>query len=266
MLSNFRSEEYNVIKLIACDIDGTVLEQDERVLPQELLEQTERLLQKGMDFCFSSGRQLSNLRVLAEHLVDRFYYICDNGAIVYSDGKIPEIISQTVMDHEDAVRIANSIIETPGLELEVSGSNTGFLYIKTEAFQNLMLSYQGMNLIRIHSARQLPDSVLKISIYSKSAESLFPVLSREWGSKYHVAIAGEHWVDITLADKGTGISALCRHLGIGLESVAAFGDNYNDIPILDLVGHPYIKNTSPEDLLKRYPNSFSNVVDVLKTF
>ena len=266
ILSRFRLEEKNVIKLIACDIDGTVLEPDERFLPKELLEQAERLIRKGMVFCFSSGRQFSNLRILAEHLVDRFYYICDNGAIVYSDGKIPEILSQTAMDHEDAIRIANEIIETPGLELEVSGSNTGFLYIKTEAFQNLMLSYQGMNLIRIHSARQLPDTVLKISIYSKSAEKLFPVLSREWGSKYHVAIAGERWVDITLADKGTGISALCRHLGIGLESVAAFGDNYNDIAILDLVGHPYMKSTSPDDLLKRYPNSFSNVADVLKTF
>ena len=255
-----------MIKLIACDIDGTVLEPNERVLPRELLEQVERLLQKGMFFCFSSGRQFSNLRVLAEHLVDRFYYICDNGAIVYSDGKIPEIISQTAMDHEDVIRISNEIIETPGLELEVSGSNTAFLYMKTEAFQNLMLSYQGMNLIRIHSARQLPATVVKISIYSKSAEDLFPVLFREWGSKYHVAIAGEQWVDITLADKGTGITALCEHLGIGLESVAAFGDNYNDIPILDLVGHPYMKRISPEDLLNRYPNSFSNVADVLKTF
>ena len=87
-----------------------------------------------------------------------------------------------------------------------------------------------------------------------------------WGDKYHVAIAGAHWVDITLADKGTGVTALCRHLGIGLESVAAFGDNYNDIPILDLVGYPYMKSTSPEDLLNRYPNTFTDVVDVLKTF
>ena len=82
-----------MVKLIACDIDGTVLEPDERILPHELLEQAERLMKKGIVFCFSSGRQFSNLRVLAQHLVDRFYYICDNGAVVYSDGKIPEIIS-----------------------------------------------------------------------------------------------------------------------------------------------------------------------------
>ncbi|MBO7423466.1 MAG: HAD family phosphatase [Oscillospiraceae bacterium] len=255
-----------MVKLIACDIDGTVLEPDEKYLPHELLEQAERLMQKGIAFCFSSGRQFSNLRVLAEHLVDRFYYICDNGAVVYSDGRIPEIISQTAMDHDDALQIVTKVIETPGLELEISNSNTGYLYIKTEPFQNLMLNYEGMNLVRIRSPRQIPDTILKISVYSKRAEDVFPVLSREWGDKYHVAIAGEHWVDITLADKGTGVTALCRHLGVGPESVVAFGDNYNDIPILDLVGYPYMKSSSPEDLLKRYPNTFTNVVDILKTF
>ena len=255
-----------MVKLIACDIDGTVLEPDERILPHELLEQAERLMKKGIVFCFSSGRQFSNLRVLAQHLVDRFYYICDNGAVVYSDGKIPEIISHTAMDQDDVFRIVNKVIDTPGLELEISSSSTGFLYIKTESFQNLMLSYEGMNLVRIRSPRQIPEAIVKVSVYSNRAEDVFPVIAREWGDKYHVAIAGEHWVDITLADKGTGVTALCRHLGIGLESVAAFGDNYNDIPILDLVGYPYMKSTSPEDLLNRYPNTFTDVVDVLKTF
>ncbi len=254
-----------MIKLIACDIDGTVLDPDEKFLPRELLEQAERLMRKGLFFCFSSGRQFSNLRVLAEHLVDRCYYICDNGAVVYSDGKLPEIISLTAMEHKDAIQIANKVIETPGMELEVSGSNTGFLYVKTDGFQNLMLNYEGMNLVRIRSPRQIPENILKISIYSNRAKDIWPDLFQEWGHKYHVAIAGEHWVDITLADKGTGITALCKHLGVGLESVLAFGDNYNDIPILDLVGHPYMKYTSPADLIKRYPNTFSSVVDVLKT-
>lgn len=254
-----------MIKLIACDIDGTVLGPDEKYLPRELLKQAERLIRKGILFCFSSGRQFSNLRVLAEHLVDRFYYICDNGAIIYSDGKIPEIIGQTAMNHEDAIQIVTKVIETPGLELEVSGSNTGFLYIKTEAFQDLMLGYEGMNLVRIHSPEQIPEKVLKISIYSRRSEDLFPLVSREWGDRYRVAIAGEHWVDITLADKGIGVTALCRHLGICLEDVAAFGDNYNDVPILDLVGHPYIKSSSPADLLGRYPNRFSDVSDILET-
>lgn len=255
-----------MVKLIACDIDGTVLEPDERILPHELLEQAERLMKKGIVFCFSSGRQFSNLRVLAQHLVDRFYYICDNGAVVYSDGKIPEIISHTAMDQDDVFRIVTKVIDIPGLELEISSSSTGFLYIKTESFQNLMLSYEGMNLVRIRSPRQIPEAIVKVSVYSNRAEDVFPGIAREWGDKYHVAIAGAHWVDITLADKGTGVTALCRHLGIGLESVAAFGDNYNDIPILDLVGYPYMKSTSPEDLLNRYPNTFTDVVDVLKTF
>ena len=255
-----------MIKLVACDIDGTVLEQDDKFLPGELLARAERLIQKGIVFSFSSGRQFSNLRVLADRLADRFYYICDNGAVLFSDGKLPEIISLTAMDPDDATKMIEKVIETPELELEVSGSNTGFLYVKSEAFQDLMLNYEGMNLVKIRSPKQIPENILKVSIYCRRASEIYPLFAREWGEKYRVAISGEHWVDITLADKGLGIKALCSHLGIELSSVAAFGDNYNDIPILDIVGHPYMKSTSPSDLLERYPNHFENVAEVLKTF
>ena len=120
-----------MIRLIACDIDGTVLEPYEQYLPAELFEQMERLLRKGILFCFSSGRQYANLRILAEHLADQVYYICDNGAVVYSPGNPPEIISLTAMDRDDALAISDTVIQTPGLELEASGPNTGYIYGKT---------------------------------------------------------------------------------------------------------------------------------------
>ena len=50
-----------------------------------------------------------------------------------------------------------------------------------------------------------------------------------------------------LSDKGTGMRDLCSVLGISLEDVVAIGDNYNDLPMLAEVGHPWIMKNSALD-------------------
>ena len=50
-----------------------------------------------------------------------------------------------------------------------------------------------------------------------------------------------------LSDKGTGMRDLCGVLGISLEDVIGIGDNYNDLPMLAEVGHPWIMKNSALD-------------------
>ena len=42
-------------------------------------------------------------------------------------------------------------------------------------------------------------------------------------------------------------------------------DNYNDIHILSLVGHPYIMDNAVQELRELFPNHCRRVADVLKT-
>lgn len=51
-----------------------------------------------------------------------------------------------------------------------------------------------------------------------------------------MAVAGEPWLDFTLADKGSALRQLSRILQISLENVMAIGDNYNDVAMLEIVG------------------------------
>ena len=61
------------------------------------------------------------------------------------------------------------------------------------------------------------------------------------------------------------IRALCRHLGIEADRVMAFGDNYNDIPMLDAVGHPYLMDSAAPELRQRYGAQCRRPEDVLET-
>ena len=44
------------------------------------------------------------------------------------------------------------------------------------------------------------------------------------------------WIDTTFANKGIGVRSICKTLDIALADVMAFGDNYNDVSMLDIVG------------------------------
>ena len=48
------------------------------------------------------------------------------------------------------------------------------------------------------------------------------------------------------------------------EETMAFGDNYNDVPMLDAVGHPYIMASAAESLRQRYANRCTRPEDVME--
>ena len=56
---------------------------------------------------------------------------------------------------------------------------------------------------------------------------------------------------------------LCRHLNISVDEVVAFGDNFNDVSMLDLVGKAYIMSSAAPELLDRYANHVESVEDTL---
>ena len=68
-----------------------------------------------------------------------------------------------------------------------------------------------------------------------------PLLSR---------IAGREWIDFMNlgVDKGAGVAHLCEHLGIDIADAAAVGDTYNDIPMLERVGHSFIVDNAEEHM------------------
>ena len=78
-------------------------------------------------------------------------------------------------------------------------------------------------------------------------------------------MAGPYWIDTTTANKGIGVQSLCRALGFAPDEVMAFGDNYNDVSMLDLVGTPYIMDGAAAELRRRYPLHTPRPEDILRT-
>ena len=91
-------------------------------------------------------------------------------------------------------------------------------------------------------------------------------MAPKWGTEFRCAVAGEKWLDFTLADKGVGLRCLCAALGVDLSEVAAFGDNDNDLPMLRLAGTPYIMAGAAPHLCQQFANQCRRVEDILGTW
>lgn len=252
-----------MIKLIASDIDGTLLQNGEREISPRFFREAERLMDAGVAVCAASGRQYQSLYDLFAPTADRMYFICENGAVVYGPGK--QLLSHTIIDREISLRLCRDILDIPDCEILISGTNVSYLCPKCADYVDHIRYFLGNNVAVLPSPEAMPEDFVKISAYyTPGAVQIEPILKPKWQDVFQVAVAGPAWLDFTIADKGTGIRALQNALNLQPEEMMAFGDNYNDIAMLDAVGHPYLMASSVEALRKKYPTQCSRVEDVLE--
>ena len=151
------------------------------------------------------------------------------------------------------------------MQVLISGADTSYLIPKHPDYVDHIRYFVGNHITRVKRAQDIPEDILKVSAYCRDgAASHAQTLGAPWKAAYSVAVAGEKWLDFTRADKGTGLAALCGELGVRPQEVIAFGDNFNDVPMLDLVGSPYIMQGAVPALLERYPMQCAQVEDVLR--
>lgn len=252
-----------MIKLIASDIDGTLLQNGETAISERFFTQARRLRSQGIALCAASGRQYSSLKNLFAPVAEGMYFICENGAVVYGPGA--ELLSKTVIDRALSLELCRDILAIPDCEVLISGTNMSYLCPKTQDYIDHIRYFVGNNTTVLSAPQDMPEDFVKISAYYRPGATVIePLLAPKWKDTFQVAVAGECWLDFTLADKATGIRALCTALNIDPKDTMAFGDNYNDIPMLDAVGHPYLMSSAAQPLRQRYGTQCARPEDVLE--
>ncbi len=227
-----------MIRLAASDIDGTLLQNGAREIPEEVFTQIRRLKEKGILFAAASGRQYKSLKGLFAPVAQDIVYLCENGAIIYQDEKV---LAKQPMPREDALSLIAQIQGTEDCEVLISGANTSYMMPKQKDYLDHIRYFVGNNIALVNRAEDIPEEILKVAAYCRGGSQNYDKsMGDPWRSKFNAAIAGEKWLDFTLADKGSGLKALCSALGITTAETAAFGDNFNDLPMLSSVGEAYI--------------------------
>lgn len=241
-----------MIKLIACDIDGTLIndgtktQREERPSP-EAIQMIKDLKSAGYTFCISTGRQYPGVKYfLGEDVAQDVIFNCENGAYVIRNEKL---ISRVLLEKSVARGIVEDILSTPEAQPMISGATVCYLINPTEEFYKIVTEHLQNRAVVVDCFDDIPEEIQKIAVCKLSGiADVAPKFISLWGDKLNVAVAGDLWLDFTISDKGTGIEAISKATGIDKSEIAAFGDNYNDVPMFREAGLSFAMSIATDEV------------------
>ncbi len=249
------------IRLIASDIDGTLLQNGATAVSDRLFAQIRLLKERGIYFCAASGRQHGSLRKLFAPVEDEIFFLCENGAVCFApDGRA---VSKTPMEREKALALSHEILEVPHFEVLISGAETSYLIPKSAGFVDHIRYFVGNHVTVISSPEEIREDILKVSAYCPDGALQYQEAWRKRWPDFQIALGDAYWLDCMNSSKREGIAGICWYLGIDPSEVMAFGDNYNDLPMLSFVGHPYIMDSAQTQLRAMFQNRAACPEDVI---
>ena len=223
-----------MIKLIASDMDGTLLDEN-GVVPEETYDLIIRLKQTGIRFAVASGRRLDTLCDFFEPIVNVVDYVASNGAQVLVNQKL---VDCETFSHAALLRLRSVVDSHRNLHLAVFDRKMTYLMDN----ENHFMPELDKNLPNPLRVRDLPcpdTSIIKASIYVDDAVmDMAYILEREMGEDFVFAPSGRKWIDVMQrgVSKATGIKQVMAARHARAEEVVAFGDSMNDYEILRMVG------------------------------
>ncbi len=236
------------VRVIALDMDGSLLDDDKRV-PPDFWPLLDELAARGIVVAPASGRQYATLR--AQFGRDDLVYIAENGAYVVRDGA--EVASDVVATTtaRAVVGAVREAVASSGLDLGtvLCGKRSAYIERVDEPFVAQVRPYYAL-LEAVGDLSAVDDDVLKVAVYDfgDAERGAGPLLGR-FDDEARVLVSGRHWVDVMspTADKGTALRAVQRELGVTPEQTMAFGDYFNDLGMLAAAHWSYaMANAHPD--------------------
>ena len=227
-------------KLIASDLDGTLLQNGAQSLTKRAKELIGPLMDRGILFVAASGRQYPNLQRLFGSLAERMAFICENGAyVVYQE----EELFSAALERELGLEIMREIAKTEECEILLSGKNTSYLQPKTEKYVHRMKHIVKNNVTIVEDISKVEEPFLKISVYrERGIGAVEKQFCEAFGDRAKATVSGASWLDFTAksVNKGAALHIIQKRFGISPEETMVFGDNYNDIEMLQCAEESYV--------------------------
>ena len=253
-----------MIKLVASDLDGTLLLNGAQSVEDSMFETIGRLLDRGILFAPASGRQMTSLKRLFAPVAEELVYIRENGALVSYKGKT---IAKTPMKRKLALEIIEDVLAQDYCEVLVSGEKTAYIKPKTKEYHDRMTKVVNYHTTLVSDFSEIQEDILKVAVCDLSGiEHSKEHFFKRWGNEAAAVVSGSLYLDFMdlKVSKGNAMKQIQQSMNILPEECMAFGDNYHDIPMLDSVGHAYVMEKAVDDIKKHSQFITANVEYTLK--
>lgn len=251
-----------MIPLVVLDLDGTVIGSNGQVLPC-VWEAADRAREAGVKVAVCTGRPAFGLALrIAERLGPDNPHVFQTGAHVgYPDGRIIQV---TALKEAD-VRALIATARRRGAVLELYTPSELFVERRTDLAER-HAKLLGVNAI----VRDLEDVAASEPVVRaqwvapfEGHESLLEGLPDgvSAATATSPALPGIAFVNMTCAgtSKASAVEQLAKHLPVPLKDIMAVGDSGNDVPMLEIVGHPRVMANAAPSVLARFQHVLPSV-------
>lgn len=233
-----------LLRLLALDIDGTILRDDGTLSPlmAEVLQKLQT--EKGILVTLVSGRLVSSMRDLARTLNIRIPIISSNGAVIFDLQRDQRLFYRPI-----PLATAKSVLAylEDHLPRDLLVNHDNGFYINR---QNSLLRIPDPSpwvrerLARCTVVDRLAEGVhfepLKISILEETRRipETIARLEEGFGSKLNIYASSEFSIDLNASEvsKGKTLARLAVRLGIRREEIMAAGNAENDLDMIRFAG------------------------------
>ncbi|MGI9599191.1 MAG: Cof-type HAD-IIB family hydrolase [Acidimicrobiales bacterium] len=240
------------LRMIATDIDGTMLRSDGS-LSGPVRSALHDAVEAGVQVVPATGRPV----LIAEDVIDALelphYWVFANGAITRHLGR-DELIRGFWMDLELTERLVRSLrdkLPDAGFALEFEQTvayEPGFERVVPTA-PSVPASADVLS--PLASDDPLYSRVQKVLVYDLSLDldQLYDDVTAAVGDEAVPSYSGLPFIELAASEvtKATALRLLADDLGIDRSQVACFGDNHNDLPMLQWAGRSYAMANATED-------------------
>lgn len=236
--------ENSAVRLVALDIDGTLLRTGEPV-PEVTVRAVERVRAAGHHVVLASGRSLVGVLPVARQLgIAEGWVVASNGAV--SARLTPEIPRGYVLEQVlrfgvgPVVELALSAL--PGLRVGVE--ETGVGYWVNHLFEP----------DQVNGAQRIIDRDLLARVSSArvilEGDGVLSLVDRLQALRVTVNAVHDRWIDITGTglSKATALEKVRAALGVAPEHTVAVGDGMNDAEALAWAAHGVAMAHAPDAL------------------
>ena len=247
------------IRLIACDLDGTLIRSDGKI-STETYDALEKAAAQGTEFVPATGRFRSNIPAEIRKMPWLHYSINLNGALVFEHVN-DRIIHKACLEKDTALEIIR-YLDNLDVAYNVYGDNDAYAlswqYDRLEQYIDEPL-YIPMYRKLINRRDDLADfirssglDIYKIVVFSRNSDLRGEIseylMSKHPSLKITTSFPDDLEINSLSAGKGNALSALCAYLGMDLAESMAFGDAENDADMVSAAGIGVAMENSSEEL------------------
>lgn len=228
-------------KLIALDMDGTLLREDKTIS-----ERTEKAIQaareKGVTVVLATGRPIDGVMRYLEELNmfgDNDYVLSYNGGLVVKT-KNRQPICKIGLKGEDLhylYKLSNEL----GVNIHGFSEERGLITPKNSKYTEVEAEINNINInIDDFSTIENDHSIIKIMMIDEPEvlQKAVDRMPKEVYDKYTVVRSAPYFLEFLNKEvnKGTGVKLLAEHIGVKQEEVITMGDAGNDAHMIEYAG------------------------------